>query len=339
MKKMTLRLLVFAVFVASLIPSSVRVASAQNEVFQVGEKVEFKPNQFQDVWEEGTIVKVYPPTGQGLKQVLIRHKSPYNPQYFPEEAYDVKFVRHLDAHPANHPAAPVENKNGTKQENGQEAKQPPANAKPEARGVMPKAEIIGYMRAHGYANGRPKHDGQVCRDLIAQIKRRGVEQRLEVGKDDLSPFADNGCFGAEDTDVVKATQLNIGPPTTLGWLYGTWGMTLYSGPNKYVDRESRTVTTVDAFAKLGSLTIKGDGTYVWRINPSDPPAKYVKGRWRKATAQEMGLQGGAGIVLQKAADGADWIAFKYMDPFNKAERIDVQHLQYRGAYRRIGWRK
>jgi hypothetical protein len=206
-------------------------------------------------------------------------------------------------------------------------------------GVMTKEELIGYMRTHGYVNGQPKHDAQVCKDLVAQIKRRGVKQRLEVGKDDLSPFADNGCFNENDTDVVGATQLNIGPPTTLDWLYGTWGMTLYSGPNKYVNLESRTVTTVDAFAKLGSLTINGNGTYTWKVDPSDPPAKYVKGRWRKATPEEMGLQGGAGIVLQNAAEGADWIVFKYMDPFNKAERVDVQDLQYRGAHRRIGWRR
>jgi hypothetical protein len=53
----------------------------------------------------------------------------------------------------------------------------------------------------------------------------------------------------------------------------------------------------------------------------------------------MGLQGGAGVVLLHGAEGADWIAFKYMDPHRADERIELEHLQSRGAYRRIGWRQ
>jgi hypothetical protein len=95
----------------------------------------------------------------------------------------------------------------------------------------------------------------------------------------------------------------------------------------------------ESIAKLGFLTIDAGGTYTWKVEPSDPPARYVRGTWRKATAAEMRLQGGAGIVLQNAAEGRDWIAFKYQTRVpNKSERIDVQDLQYRGAHRRIGWR-
>jgi hypothetical protein len=78
---------------------------------------------------------------------------------------------------------------------------------------MSKAEIIGYMRSHGYANGRPKHDAQVCKDLVAMIKQRGVEARLEIGKDDLTPFGENGCYNEQATDVVAASKVNIGAPS------------------------------------------------------------------------------------------------------------------------------
>ena len=61
-------------------------------------------------------------------------------------------------------------------------------------------------------------------------------------------------------------------------------------------------------------------------------------RNRKATREEMNVRGGAGIVLQKAAEGTDWLAFKYMDPFNKAERVDLRQ-QVPSGYRRIGWRR
>ena len=53
----------------------------------------------------------------------------------------------------------------------------------------------------------------------------------------------------------------------------------------------------------------------------------------------MRLRGGAGLVLQKADEGADWIVFKYVNQYIKGDHIDVQHLQERGAKRRIGDRK
>ena len=309
---------------------------AQDAVFQVGDKVEFKPNQFQDKWEEGTIVKVLPETTPGLKQVVIRHSSPYNPTYFPEEAYSVEFVRH---------PGPAEQTETVNPPGGDPAKDEPGNDEGDAPGnaggggVMTKAEIIGYMRSHGSVNGRAKRDAQVCRDLVAMIKQRGGQERLEIGKDDLSLFGENGCYNEQATDVVAASKSNIGPPTTLDWLNGTWIMYVVGGVvdtapgDGYIYRKSESV------AKLGFLTISGNGTYTWKVEPSDPPAKYVKGTWRKATPAEMVLQGGAGIVLQHAAEGADWIVFKYMDPFNKADRVEVEHMQYRGSYRRIGWRR
>jgi hypothetical protein len=171
------------------------------------------------------------------------------------------------------------------------------------------------------------------------IKQRGVEEQLDVHKDDLSPFADNGCYNERSTDVVGASQSNIGAPTTMDWLNGTWVMYVIGGTVDTAPGDGYIYRKNESLAKLGFLTIDGGGTYTWKVDPTDPPAKYVKGTWRKATPEEMRVQGGAGLVLQHAAEGADWIVFKYMDPFNKADRVDVEHMQYRGAYRRIGWRK
>jgi hypothetical protein len=321
-----LRIFLFLLFIAVLVPQFM----AQDAAFKVGDKVEFKPNQFQDKWEEGTIVKVLPETTPGLRQVVIRHASPYNPTYFPEEAYSVEFVRHVQ--PAG---AAVKDREQAARED-EEAQSGNAAA---GGGVMTKAEVIGYMRSHGYANGRPKHDAQVCKDLVATIKQRGVEERLDVGKDDLSPFADNGCYNEQATDVVAASQSNIGAPTTMDWLNGTWIMYVVGGTVDTAPGDGYIYRKNESVAKLGFLTINGSGTFTWKVEPSDPPAKYAKGTWRKATPDEMKLQGGAGIVLQHAAEGADWIVFKYMDPFNKADRVEVEHMQYRGSYRRIGWRK
>ena len=203
---------------------------------------------------------------------------------------------------------------------------------------MSKAEMIGYVRQHGFADGQPKRDPQVARDLIEQIKLRGVVERLNPGEDS-KPFAENGYLGSQDADVVKASGMNLGAPTTISWLAGTWIMYVIGGTVDHAPGDGYIYRKNESIAKLGFLTIAANGTYSWKVNPDDPPAKYVKGSWRTATPQEMGLQGGAGIVLQKAAEGADWIVFKYMDPFKKAERIEVEHIQFRGSYRRIGWRK
>ena len=205
-------------------------------------------------------------------------------------------------------------------------------------GLMTTKEIVGYMRAHGYVNGAPRRDPKVAQDLIAQIKRRGGVSRLEVGKDDLQCFAENQAnYGVND--VVKASSCNLGTPTTISWLPGKWIMYVIGGVIDTAPGDGYIHRRNESIGKLGFLSISPNGTYTWKVNPSDPPAKYVKGSWRKATEEEMGLQGGAGIVLQKAAEGADWIVFKYMDPFKKTERIEVEHIQYRGAYRRIGWRE
>jgi hypothetical protein len=335
--KVQMNFLVMACAVLMIIALLSVQSTAQDGVdsYKVDERVEYKASSYPESWKEGTIIKLYPE----YKQVLVRWDA--NPNYPNgyEQAYGISDVRHIK----NTDKPPVkENPN---------AKQTPVNPVDsvkrdetvnnggDSKGLMTKEEILGYMRTNGYVNGRPKKDPQVCKDLIAQIKRRGVVEPLQAGKDDLSPIADNGCYSSDETDVGKATEYNIGKPTTIDWLSGTWIMYVVGGTVDTAPGDGYIYRKNESLAKLGFLTIKGDGTYIWKVNPSDPPAKYVKGTWRKATKEEMKLQGGAGIVLEKAAEGRDWIAYKYMDKFNKAERIDVQDLQYRGAYRRIGWRK
>ena len=54
----------------------------------------------------------------------------------------------------------------------------------------------------------------------------------------------------------------------------------------------------ESIGKLGFLSISLKGTYTWKLSPSDPPAKYVKGSWRKATSEEIErLRGQPGITL------------------------------------------
>lgn len=346
-ERTNLRPLALAALLAALLLPLVSSAQEDINSFKVGERVEYKDSSYPESWKEGTVVKVQPE----YKQVVVRWdpRADY-PSYTHdgvstyEQAYSISDVRHIKARTAERAAptgggnidAPAGGNDG--ETNNRPEKAPVAAAAGTGTGLMTKQEILGYMRTHGYSNGQPKKDPQVCKDLIEQIKRRGVRERLEVGKDDLSPIYANGC-ATFDTDVAQATSYNIGPPTTLDWLKGTWNMTVTGGTVDTAPGDGYIYRRNESFAKLGFLTINANGTYTWKVDPSDPPSKYVHGTWRKATPEEMKLQGGAGVVLQKAAEGRDWIAYKYMDPFSKADRIDVQDLQYRGSYRRIGWRR
>ena len=322
-------------------------SKAQDDVnsYKVGERVEYKDRSYPEVWKEGTVVRVYPE----YKQVLVHwDPRPDYPQYTHdgvssyEQAYNINDVRHIKARANEQPARENRGASNTapnEAANGRKEKGDAPKATNNGGGLMTKEEILGYIRTNGYANGQPKHDPQVCKDIIEQIKQRGVKEPLAPGKDDLSPIAENGCFGAQNTDVVAASRSNIGTPTTLDWLSGTWLMYVIGGTVDTAPGDGYIYRKNESIGKLGFLTINSNGTYIWKVEPVDPPAKYLKGTWRKATKEEMNLQGGAGIVLQKAAEGSDWLVFKYMDPFNKAERIDVRQMHSTGGYRRIGWRR
>ena len=284
--------------------------------YRVGESVEYKASSYPETWKHGTVVKLSPE----YKQLIVRWDPGDYPTMY-QQAYSVTDVRHVGA-PATAPvAAPAR----------------PAAAPTLAVTGAPltKAEVLADFRAAA----RGEKDLDACRAVIAQIKARGVVEPLGAS-DDVQPIAAAGCFGAQDTDVVAASRTNIGAPVGTSWLAGTWAMYVLGGAVDTLHSDGWIYRQNESIAKLGALKIANDGTYDWKVEPSDPPEKHVRGHWRLATAAEMVLQGGAGIVLEHAAEGADWIAFKRMTPGTAAttDSIEVEHLQSRGSYRRIGWR-
>jgi hypothetical protein len=68
------------------------------------------------------------------------------------------------------------------------------------------------------------------------------------------------------------------------------------------------ITTEDAQYESGKLTINEDGTYVWQVFRGDPPAKWLRGKWREVTADEMHKwEGGPAIWLEKAKQDEDYM--------------------------------
>lgn len=316
---------------------------AQETQFTVGERVEYKDKSYPaEVWKEGTVVRVMPEYHQVLVRWDPRDDYPsytHNGVSIYEQAYNMDNVRPIKPKADNQPPA----NNGDANTNTPPLNQPdpqpkdgPAAGNGGGTGLMSKQEILGYMKTHDYANGQPKHDLQVCRDLIEMMKRRGVQEALRAGTDDLKPINENGCAGAQDTDVTEASVYNQGVPPTINWLAGTWtltvfGDTVWSAPGDgYIYKQGPKTGT------QGALTISANGSYSW----NDGKGQIIKGAWRNATAAEMNVQGGTGIVLQHAAQGRDWIVFKFQSRVpNKSERINVEDLQSRGSSRWMGWRR
>lgn len=89
-----------------------------------------------------------------------------------------------------------------------------------------------------------------------------------------------------------------------------------------------------AAANVGKLTINADETYLWQA--SDTGATF-RGKWRKATAEEMKTQGGDGIVLLKAKSDWDWIVMQNRAWTKQDELIWISDLGSRQV-REIGSR-
>ena len=340
MTKTNFRRIAFAVLIMIVMLPIQSWAQDAVSGYKVGERVEYRDRNDKIVWFEGTIVRLIPED----KAVLIRLDPRAGYEGFThngvnsfEQAYNMDSVRHIKARTADKP----EDKNG-----GAGVKDKTDGAKPVntrgGTGLMTKEEILGYMKTNGYVNGQPKYDQQVCRDLIEQIKRRGVKESLRGSRtywtDDLSPITKNGC-GSPSDDVIGATSYNIGTPTTLDWLFGPWRLYVFGGTVVTAPGDGYIHTKNEVVGEKGFLTINGNGTYTWKV-AGDPPAN-INGTWRNATKEEMGLQGGAGIVLLKGERGDDWIAFKQMDPnkVHKEEYIQVNGLLNGPSYKRFGPRR
>ncbi|MBV9242443.1 MAG: hypothetical protein JO314_10590, partial [Acidobacteria bacterium] len=226
------------VAIAAFFVLGVCCVTAQAQGFSAGQRIEYRDGS---KWYPGTIVRVMPE----YKQVLVRWdpRDDY-PSYTHngvstyEQGYSYSDVRVIQRQtpPPPQPGGGGQNNGGggfgLGSIFGGHNKKDPArmgganggggDVTTTGTGPMSRAEMLGYMKTHGYSGGRPKKDPKVCEALIAEIKQRGVQERLDVTKDDLSPIAENGCYNAENTDVVKASQTNLGAPIAADWLFGTW---------------------------------------------------------------------------------------------------------------------
>lgn len=276
--------LAFCVFMAA---GSATTANAQE--YKPGQKVEYKAQRYPEKWEIGTVEYMAP----GGKQVIIREKPT---EFFPQgstRAYSLDEVRPLaqEGNRAQEPAPDPRARDERVDESGNRA---PAG---EGSGLMTTQEILSHLQIRlgdkPFQVDYAKREA-IFKELARTIMRRGVNFRYET----LSQFSnDLGRFGALST-VIFPIQANYGAPTKQAWYVGTWNTSVTSVGRRVI-----------IGAKTGFLTVNANGTYVWKLYPTDLPATYVKGSWRKATPEEMAVsyQGGDGLVLLKGKEGYDWL--------------------------------
>lgn len=267
--------------------------SAYAQQFRNGEVIEYKARgTYPPKWERGVFVRDLP----GGKQYVIREKPN---EFFPqgsEIAYPVDEVRRPGSAPAVAPATP-----------GSTTTPAPAQA-PAPRvalpggGLLAKEDVIAYARQTMGPNpwNNPQRDAALAqiRDLINQ---RGVSF---VKDDDFRARMD--AQGTNSSHISFAVESNYGPAPQLNSYFGTWLLRAANRGSRSVSADGRTVTTTDSQAESGRLTIEQGGTYVWEVLRGDPPAKWLRGKWRTVAPGEANpWEGGLALWLEKAKQGYD----------------------------------
>lgn len=310
------RLNILAVFTLAILPL---MAIAQPGQYKVGDKIEYLDY---GKWETGgTYVGATP----GNKQPLIRKKPN---EFYPDgsqTAWEWDKIRPAPAAPKDRPPVdPIE------------PKDPPGKDKPIDNGgdkgdgcaaILTEADVLGYLQKN--LGNDPFRDSikkeRTEKALAKMVRDCGVNFRYQT----LSPFADKlSKYGAISTTIFPLLA-NFGPPTKQAWYIGTW----------LNNQQSEDAWLIIA-SKTGFLTIAADGTYIWKLYANDPPAKYVKGRWRPATDEEMAVsyQGGAGVVLLGAKQGYDWIVRQDRETPLKGRWIVIANINSR-SQREYGFQK
>ncbi len=285
--------------------------------YKPGQKVEYKAQSYPEKWDVGTVEHMAP----GGKQVIIREKPT---EFFPQgntRAYSLDEVRPLGQARGSGPDPRV-----------QDAKRDRPDDRTAARGqgigLMTSQEILAFLQDrlgdNPFQAASSKRES-TFKELGQTIMQRGVNFRYET----LSQFSnDLGKFGAPST-VIFPIQANYGAPTNHGWYIGTWNTSVTSVGRRVI-----------IGAKAGFLTINANGTYSWKLYATDPPASYVKGSWRKATAEEMAVsyQGGDGLVLLNGKEGYDWLVRQDRETTLAGDWIWIANLKAR-AQRESGKRR
>jgi len=197
-------------------------------------------------------------------------------------------------------------------------------------------DVLGYLKERIGSDPlfHPKKV-QVLEDLKALIRKRGVGFNYRERPDFEKAM---NVQGDNDQSIREEMYHNVGAPVKLDWVMGAWDL-FYATTSR--DRlDDRWVSEEHRKGTNGVLTIKPDKTYVW-ANPAGG-AGDIAGTWREATSEEMrGVhKGGAGIVLNRALGGGQWLIKEHDLVPSASDKISLGN-EDRGGYPEVmrGYRR
>lgn len=311
------------------------VTAANAQPYNPGDKVEYKAQNWPEKWEAGTFVRDVP----GGRQVLIRETPT---QFYPEgfqRAYALNDVRSAGSaapardQPQQTQIAPA--RQAANPGTGRVSKADPApivEPVPQAGAgggaQMSQQDVLGFLQTRlgtGDPFSNPKRE-QVLQQLREEVLRRGVNFRYTA----VGEFSNQlGKYGAL-SNVTAALSENFGSPASLNELNGKWRLLKVGAPTTFV-KGNDLYRRGEYFGDAGSVVVNPDGSYVW-----DSPSGLLKGRWRKATANEMAKsdKGGEGVVLTNAKSSADWLVFRRTEEGPQGNGIKITDLATRNLRER-----
>lgn len=267
------------------------VAFAQPEKYKEGDPIEYKVmGSYPERWEKGG---TYVGSTPGGKQPIIREKPN---EYYPQGS---QRAGTWDAIRPTAKAGPVkpDPKDDPPADDPNGPADPPADDGGEGcAGMLSENDVLSFLQKK-LGNNKPydwRKKQEVENEIAGKIRACGLGFRF----DSRGAYSDK-LDKYDATSVVRYPLMgNMGPPTKQDWYNGTWLITAQSEDYWLI-----------IASRAGFVTISANGTYTWKNGPNDPPTKYVKGRWRPATEEEMKVsyQGGKGIVLLSAVGGDDWL--------------------------------
>lgn len=275
-------------------------APAQEPPFRPGDVVEYKVlATFPPQWEKGTVLRILP----GGKQVLVRLKpDQFNPQGA-ERAYTPAELRRPGKTVAKNteprkPLAPL----GT------------GKTAPLGKGLLSEADVLAYARREmgDRPFTHPERDAILDR-IRDHIKTRGTSFRYDAATGAFRNKMDKQR--TMSVHIGYAVNANYGPHPRLQDYFGTFHLRTANRGSRSLTPGGKYVIRTDAQHESGRLTISPKGTWEWELLRGDPPAKWLRGKWRPVRPDEMHLwEGGPALWLLEAKQGSDYMVRMSREP-------------------------
>ena len=284
-------------------------ASAQKKDYKPGEKIEYKSSGYPEIWEEATFIKATPDGSQPIIRQM--------PNEFSKDGFE-RAASWTDIRPPGAKKTTVNHE--PKTEEPEDAEETTETRNDFGAGLMSQAEVLSFLQTKfgdkPFANPRRE---ELKKELAEMIKSRGLDFRYSTSLTDFNNQL--GKYGMT-SEVIFPLRDNYGVPTKQDWLMGAWSLGKIGAAVDYVRNDRVYQQGEIGVANVGILTLKADGSYVWKAGTKDS----TSGKWRKATSTEMKSQGGDGIVLLKAKVGYDWLVTKNRNTTLKGEWIYISEL-------------